>query len=499
MNTTNILRNKTTKIVVYSILLLFILLGLARSFRHYYVARLDGDIAESVLPYPPIQKIFDDPVGIKTIMDHEKHQGPNRFFSHYFLHKTFRILPQFLQKFTDPIESVYLTAAISKILMHILILLFFVMIINGKINFFSLSFISTAALLIPFFHTNGKYLAHEIGILDNSASYCFFYALPLIFLLIYYLPIFYELIHHKRIKMNWLLILIWSMFAIMACFSGPLNSPIILITNLLLFLHLFYKNWKANVVTSFHQRIKLCFLKIDKRFYWFLFPITFLAFYSSFLGTYNNVYSDIQLSLTERYSILPKGVFKSFTTVSYIIFLFILISNYLIVSLKYKQDSQTKIIFGLYRFLLVFSLLYIILLPLGGYRPYRPLILRYDTIIPITVLCIITICYTSIFILKKLKIEKWTYFLKSVYPSVFLIILTFFLIRNKTYFHNECEKPSLYIIANAQEDVVVLYNDCRVVGWEPIYYPEESKYYGELLYLWNITDKPKLYYNVVPE
>ena len=489
---------KTAKIFIYSILLLFILLGLARSFRHYYVARLDGDIAESVLPYPPIQKIFDDPVGIKTIINNDKHQGPNRFFSHYFLHKTFRILPQFLQNFTEPIESVYLTAAVAKIMMQILILFLFVMIINGKLKIFSLSFIGTAAFLIPFFHTNGKYLAHEIGILDNSVSYCFFYALPLIFLLIYYLPIFYERIHHKKIKMNWFLILLWFMIAIMACFSGPLNAPVILITNFLLFLHLFYRNWKTHIVTSFYLRIKICIQKIDKRFYLFLFPIAFLALYSSFLGTYNNVYADVQLSLIERYRVLPKGIFKSFTTVSYIIFLVILLSNYLIVSLKYKQDSQAKIIFGLYRFLIVFSVLYIILLPLGGYRPYRPLILRYDTIIPITVLSIITICYTSIFILKKLKTEKSKYYLKFVYPSVFLIILCFFLIRNKTYFHNECEKPSLYIIANAQEDTVVLYNDCRVVGWEPIYNPEESRNYGELLYLWNITDKPKLYYNVVP-
>ena len=51
------------------------------------------------------------------------------------------------------------------------------------------------------------------------------------------------------------------------------------------------------------------------------------------------------------------------------------------------------------------------------------------------------------------------------------------------------------MISNSKEDVIVLENDCSVVGWFPIYTPEESKDYGELLYLWNITDKPKLYYN----
>jgi amino acid transporter len=194
--------------------------------------------------------------------------------------------------------------------------------------------------------------------------------------------------------------------------------------------------------------------------------------------------------------ILPKGMLKNFTTISYSIFLFLLLSNYFIVFFKYKKDEQAKKIFGLYRFFIVFTIIYIALLPLGGYRPYRPLILRYDTVLPVTVLSIITICYTSIFILKQLKTEKWKYYLKTVYPSVFFLILLFFVIRNKSYIFNECEKQSLYIISQSEEDVVVLENNCTVVGWNPIYNPQESKNYGELLFLWKITDKPKLYYNL---
>jgi hypothetical protein len=95
-----------------------------------------------------------------------------------------------------------------------------------------------------------------------------------------------------------------------------------------------------------------------------------------------------------------------------------------------------------------------------------------------------------------LQAEKWKYYPKTVYVSVFFLILLFFVIRNKTYVFNECEKSSLYIIANSKEDIVILDNNCSAVGWEPIYTPEESKNYGELLYLWKITDKPKLYYNL---
>jgi hypothetical protein len=286
-----------TRILLYNVLLLFILLSLGRSFGHYGVAPLDGDIAESVLPYPSVQKTFDDPTGIKTIINNEKHWGTNRFFSHYFLNKTFRKIPIFLQNFTNPIESIYLTSAIVRMAIQILILCLLSIIISGKFNIFSYKSMAITALLIPFFQTNGKYLAHEIGIMDKYVSYCFFYALPLIFLLLYYLPVFFELLHHKKIKMNGLKIILWAILSFLACFSGPLNSPIILITNLILFVYLFHKNWKINPITSFFRGVIICIKKIDSRYYFFLFPITFLALYFTFLGTYISAYTEIQLFL----------------------------------------------------------------------------------------------------------------------------------------------------------------------------------------------------------
>ena len=486
---------KSIRISFYIILVIFISLSLSKSFRQYYVTTLDGDIAESTLPYSPIQKTFDDPTGIKTIINKDYHTGTNRFFSHYFLHLTYRTVPSLLQKFTNPIDSVYYTSAIAKIIIQILILLLLTFIINGKTNVFSLRFIVTATLLIPFFQTNGKYLAHEIGIMDKYVSYCFFYALPLVFLLLYYFPIFLEFLHDKKVKITWYFAIIWAVIAIIACFSGPLNSPIVLITNAILFTHIFYRNWKTNKANSFYKKILNTIQTIDSRIYIFLFPITLIALYSTFLGTFIGVYPELQLSLKDMYLILPKGILKSFTSVSYIIFLFLLLTNYFIVFYKYRNVSQSSKIFGLYRFLIVFSLIYILLLPLGGYRPYRPHILRYDTILPITILSILTICYTSLFILKQLKNEKWSFYLKTIYPSVFLSLLVFFLIRNKTYVYNECEKTALKIISNSEEDIVALDCNCAVISWEPLYNPEESKNYGELLYLWKITDKPKLYYN----
>jgi hypothetical protein len=77
-----------------------------------------------------------------------------------------------------------------------------------------------------------------------------------------------------------------------------------------------------------------------------------------------------------------------------------------------------------------------------------------------------------------------------------LPIFSYLMLKDKIYVYNEVEKPSLYIIATSEDDIVAFDTDRPIVSWEPLYYPEESKYYGELLYLWKITDKPKLYYNL---
>lgn len=53
---------------------------------------------------------------------------------------------------------------------------------------------------------------------------------------------------------------------------------------------------------------------------------------------------------------------------------------------------------NLFKWIGVFSLFYILLLPLGGYRDYRPNVLRHDTILPIT-LSLIFVLVKQLFIL----------------------------------------------------------------------------------------------------
>ena len=159
------------KIILYIALLVFVLFDLSNSFKQYCWATLDGDIAETVLPYPSIQKTFDDPTGVKTIINNDKHLGTNRFFTHFFMYETFRKIPALLQNFCNPINSVYYTSALSKLMMQILLLLLLAIIVNGNFKLFSLKFLVVMAVILPFFQTNGWRLVREAGIIAPSITY----------------------------------------------------------------------------------------------------------------------------------------------------------------------------------------------------------------------------------------------------------------------------------------------------------------------------------------
>ncbi len=72
----------------------------------------DGDMAGGIVPAKDVQKIFEDTFGFNSILTEEKH--PNRFFAHLFFRDYFQKIPIFLQNFTSPIESIYISATFAK-------------------------------------------------------------------------------------------------------------------------------------------------------------------------------------------------------------------------------------------------------------------------------------------------------------------------------------------------------------------------------------------------
>ena len=122
---------------------------------------------------------------------------------------------------------------------------------------------------------------------------------------------------------------------------------------------------------------------------------------------------------------------------------------------------------------------------------YRPNILRYDTIMPITIALIFMFGISSLFLIKNMSKNKKQWYL----PILMGVLLIFTYADDPGFDNNNCEKEALKVIAASQEKVVALQNDCRVLGWKRIDNPKESGLNAQLLTIWGVTMEKKYFYN----
>jgi len=60
---------------------------------------------------------------------------------------------------------------------------------------------------------------------------------------------------------------------------------------------------------------------------------------------------------------------------------------------------------------------------------------------------------------------------------------------------NNCQWEDLYKIADSPDETVEIYGWCNLLSWERINDPVMSESNAEMLKIWNITDKKKLFYH----
>ena len=106
---------------LHIILILLLLLDICYSFIQHYHTQLDGDIAGGVVPSSDVQKILDNPFGLNVLLKNQVYPNPNRFFSHWIFSGYFKTVPLIMQKFADPIDSIYLSCALAKTIIQIII------------------------------------------------------------------------------------------------------------------------------------------------------------------------------------------------------------------------------------------------------------------------------------------------------------------------------------------------------------------------------------------
>jgi len=446
---------------------------------------LDGDMAWNLIPANEVKPILESPFGLKAISENTTYANPNRFFCHWIYREYLISTPVLLQKFAEPIDSVYLACAIAKIVVQISLIFLLAVIITGTKNIRKLDFMIAAVLVTPFFQTNGY--GTKMGIIDHSTTFVFFYALPCAILLLYFLPFIFQFYHDRNYTAPVLIKILWIPLALVVCLSGPLNPGVVLIFSMLILLPHVLKNYNHTNQKGIMRRVVDAIVLIPKNYWFFLIPVSLLSIYSLFLGRYNSITIATQIPLLEMYSKLPKGIYNQFISPPGFQILFItILMNIILINQKFKTNKGGKIL-NIFKWIVVFSIFYVLLLPLGGYRDYRPNILRYDTIMPITLSLLAIFGVSTLFLIKNMSNKQKTWYLPIVATVLFIFTFT-----DKAEFDkNNCERSALNQIANSKETVVVLEHDCSVVEWKKIYSPEKSELNAQLLSIWRITKEKK--------
>lgn len=470
------------------ILLLITLLfaDIGYSFLQNYYTPFDGDIANGIVPADDVKPILDSPLGLNVFKDHIKYPNPNRFFCQWSFYKFFNSFPLFLQNFTTPIDSAYLSCAFAKTIIQVIIILMIAFFISGSI--LKLDFLFAAILITPLFQTNG-YRSY-MGIIDPATTYTFFYALPTILILIYFAPLFMKHFYGLELKRMKYIKYLWIPLALISSLSGSLNPGISLVVSLLIFIYYISQNLGKSDSKNGFPRLKFIIQNIPKDYYFYLIPISVFSLYSLFLGRFNSIDLSEKMPLSVLYSRLPEGIYYLVTQkLGFPILFFILTINTLIIHYKFRTPEGKKIL-NTFKWIGLFVLIYILLLPLGGYRNYRPYVLRYDTIIPITLSLMFIFAKTTIFIMRNFSNRhKYWYILLPI-----LIIFVYTISDKPEFNKNNCERNAILQIANSKEKIVKIDNNCTVLSWTIIENPQESHLKTKLLKIWRIIDDDKLYY-----
>lgn len=468
------------------LLFLFLLLDAGYSFIQHYNQPLDGDLSAIVLPSEGYSHVLEDPFGFRLHGSGRTYAAPNRYFAHITMGAWFKSVPFIIQQFTDPVNSIYIASGMAKTLIQLSLILALAAYISGVSAIGRKNYLVSAALVTPLFQVSGYY--GQMGIIDNAVTYAFFYALPLFFLLLFFLPFYYLTIGKiGRIKSIWLVLL--GPLMVYLTFNGPLVPGIVMIACPLWLFFLWWKNFRSSDIRSLTAKSMAAIRMIPAPFLYFIVFCVF-SLYSLYLGTFNNENTHASVSLLERFALIPAGL-KELLTQKPGLPLLLAMTIFNLVLVWRRKELKAKQIMNISRWILFFSLLYILLLPFGGYREYRPTILRNDTFLPVTLGLIITFGISTVYLL-----SNNDRFHRKIYGGAILLFSLFFTIADEPIMgRNDCEKRALNTISGSKEQVVALQSDCFVMSWNLYPEPAESEINARMLHTWNVTEEVRLYYH----
>ncbi|MDB5272288.1 MAG: hypothetical protein JWO58_655 [Chitinophagaceae bacterium] len=479
--------DKLKKIYPYLFIFLF-LLDIVYSFYQHSHVELDGDMASIILPGGHYKKVLEDPFGLSVLLHHEVYAAPNRFFAHWSMSSYFKIVPALLQNVFSPIDSIYYATALAKTAIQVLIIYLLALYISGEKNIGNKNWLLVAILIMPLLQTSGY--NGLMGIIDKSITYTFFYALSMVLLLAFFYS-FYVCLYEQQ-KTRWSLAshLLLPFLAIVLAFNGPLVPGVVILVCSMVVVNFSLTHYKKQTRGNAGEKIKNVFLQFPKPLFFHFLFVGILCLYSLFIGM-NNIENDGAISVFERYGRIPYGLFEVFTQkIGLPLLLIVLAINLFIIHYHQKENEQKKRMFFLFKAISVFCVVYILMLPLGGYRSYRPDIVRRDTIMPVILCLFYMYGYSTYYIIQQVTFRKREFYF--LFIAVVLILFT--AADNPITTDNDCERAALKTLAESSEKTVELSSNCKVMSWELITNPKNSETNTELLYIWHVIPEHKLYY-----
>ena len=416
------------------------------------------------------QTVLEDPIGYKAVVHQEHYDGAGRFVSHFVTKFWFDHVPKIINKLIqNPVKSLFYSSSLFVLVMQLLFIVLAVLYSRGTFKSQKPLIILLIALMASvIIQLNSFY--HNVGIIDRSITYVFFYIFPVLMFLIYLYP-FYRYHNSENPKnLNWLSHLGLILLGFLICFSGPLIQPIIIISFLIYAISYFAKGELLTIKTS--KSLFFHFL--------FLFVIAVYAFYVSRF----NSEADVSVSLSTRYLLMINGFCKILVgKLAWGLILIGLTINLFII----KRRNKLGGIKGTIVAILLFLMAYIFLLPLGGYRSYRPLIIRYDTFLPATLSVIFLLLYTACICYHSLKNQRHSYIAGMF---VFILLLANADLNYKNTDGN-CQKEVLYSLADSNDKQIIISPDCNILSWkndEIIHNKELLRCLNVSLRKWEIID-----------
>jgi hypothetical protein len=478
------------KIYLFSFLVLFVLLDLVYTFVQAYQLPIDGDLPSIVLPDADCRQVLQDPFGWAVLARDEVYVAPNRFFAHAAMVSYFKTVPFGLQRITDPISSLYAACALFAVGVQALLLYILSVYISGTYRLSRRGPWLAMALLVPLFQIAGY--NDQMGIIDPAITYTFFYAFPMTLLLLL-LPFYRAACSGQPLRLSWPSRLALVGLMMVLAFNGAIITGAVAVLFFGIVLHWTVGQWQSGLrfnLAEWFSRVR----QVPRLSLILLGLFTLLCLYSLYIGRNEKESVGQGLPLWERYTRIPKGIYWQLRKLGLPLLILAALGNSWLIYRHFPSTSGSQRILRILLWLGLFSLIYVLLLPLGGYREYRALIVRRDSIMPLILGLMFFYGLTTYFLLHHLtgRPRRWYLAGLVLFSAIFINADRLWLKEENS---NICERQGLERIAQSTEPVVRVSAECPVLSWWKISHPKYSETNAQLLEYWGVTKGKKLYYH----